>query len=187
MSDYLQPDFYHFSQDSIFLAKTAVLDSFEFKPKSLLDLCAGCGVVGLEMCENSDHFKRFVAVEAQKSFNPFLTENLKRIRSDISTEIIFSTLGELSLIEKFECIVTNPPYFKAGHGRRSDNQERQICRSFELDDFEILLKIIKERLCPTGRAYVVYPNKESMELKLLRANGFSELNHNGSISVYRST
>jgi len=49
--EYSQPDEYHFSHDSVFLARRV----FEFlrdkniDPKTALDLCAGSGVIGLDL------------------------------------------------------------------------------------------------------------------------------------------
>ena len=47
--DYAQPDYYRFSQDSLDLVKFA-LDNYSFrKQDQVIDICAGCGVVGMEL------------------------------------------------------------------------------------------------------------------------------------------
>ena len=51
ISDYLQPDFYHFNRDSIYLSKRAaeLLGSLGEQRVSLVDGFCGCGVVALEI------------------------------------------------------------------------------------------------------------------------------------------
>ena len=48
--DYKQPEFYHFSRDSIELAHYAAKYFYNKKNLSVLDLGCGSGVVGIEFC-----------------------------------------------------------------------------------------------------------------------------------------
>jgi tRNA1(Val) A37 N6-methylase TrmN6 len=49
--NYSQPEDYHFSHDSVFLAQkvSEIIQKEELRLKSVLDLCSGCGIVGMDL------------------------------------------------------------------------------------------------------------------------------------------
>lgn len=128
---YSQPDFYHFSSDSIELAKK----SFDFciekkiRPDTILDVGTGCGVVGAEFCDLLGNDPNLVGIDQEKEFESFFAINTKHLsRSKFIHENIFS--NELSLNSKFDIVLSNPPYFNRGHGKLSSIEKKNSCRFF---------------------------------------------------------
>ena len=68
--EYKQPSFYHFNEDSILLVKEAL--KLEEGIESVLDLCAGCGVIGVEYAISNSKIKRLSFVELQKQFIKYI-------------------------------------------------------------------------------------------------------------------
>lgn len=125
--DYKQPKFYQFNEDS-FLLIAEVIKDCKHPIKSLLDVGAGCGVIGIELAIKLN-LERVVLLEKQKAFLESLEYNLNDYL-DIKTEIIHKSIEETNMQDEFDLIVSNPPYFRAGHGRVSPINEKQISRTF---------------------------------------------------------
>lgn len=183
MNEYLQPDFYKFSEDSVQLARFVVED---FKGRSLdhlLDIGAGCGVIGIEILRNLKLASRLTCIEFQEAFNLSLHENLTRYLDINSFEVINSSIGDYVANQSFDCIVCNPPYFNPLDGKPSPNRQRQISRSLEIDSLEVFLSKIIKLKTQKGRAYVVFPSSHEIFLDF----GFKENKVNSSVSIYALT
>ena len=164
---YSQPEEYRFSHDSVFLARQV----FElYRDKDLaglrgLDLCAGCGVIGLEFLfhcrkEHSSVPQRFDFLEIQSgTYLPHFEKNVAAL-GPIETQIEFKAqnyadLLQLSEENHYDLILCNPPYFHLGQGTLSPSEFKNRCRFFLDADFTTLLKGIEKALKPGGRAYVL--------------------------------
>ena len=106
--DYSQPNFYHFSEDSIRLADY-VVSKIEEKNLSenqrslnCLDLCAGCGVIGLEVVLKGSFAGAINFCEINRDYSSFLIENQKKLKSfkDLP-EIRFNNFFQSFSIFKF--------------------------------------------------------------------------------------
>ncbi|GEM_PF-3083971 len=154
--DYCQPDFYRFSQDSIILAKHAAMAISAVT--NVMDLCAGCGVVGLEFFRKSNHAKPFTIdfVELQPEFAPYLRSNIANF-GESKFSIINRSFVELGVnfYSKYDLVLCNPPYFESGSGKRSDNILKDNCRFFADGSFEKLLQKIVELLNNDGSVFMV--------------------------------
>lgn len=171
MSDYRQPDFYRFSSDSLALVHWVL--SEEKHVLNLLDLGAGCGIVGIELAKNFLP-QKLNLIEVQKEFLPFLGDNCRTfLPSEVQVQIIHSSFREWQTVESFDVIVCNPPYYLPGNGRSSPSRERNICRSFCIDGWEILLETCKRALSPQGRCYFVLGEDPSL-VKLVEELAFAE-------------
>lgn len=150
---YSQPEFYHFSEDSIELAKTLVSG----KSLKVLDLCCGCGVVGLEFSRiNKGKISQLDFLELQLEFSNHLETNIKNFLPQyIESSSYFKNLKEFELDKKWDVILCNPPYFKKGHGRPSSDPKKQICRTQETFEFQDLELFFKRFLNRNGKAYIV--------------------------------
>ena len=152
--DYFQPSFYHFNQDSIEFVKW-IENHFKFsKITNVLDLCSGCGIIGLELlqafpewnidfCELQEPFFFFFSKNSklffpQRSFNYFQMD-LRKFNQD-------STL-------MYELIVCNPPYFSPNKGRLPPSTERRLCRFFSEEDWNELFNCFSRSLTVEGKAY----------------------------------
>ena len=156
MTDYEQPEFYRFNQDSIGLVHFIL--NTDQRPASILDIGAGCGIIGLELALNLDP-EELVLLELQPEFAPYLEKNKTLYLSpDINVSIVLSSIGSWESQKTFDLIVCNPPYYLPGHGRDSDDSKRDLCRSFKQDGWEILIAKISQFLAPTGKAFLVVKN-----------------------------
>lgn len=176
ISDYHQPDFYRFSQDSISLASEAakyiaVSNLQESGNLSVADFCCGCGVVLLEFiqkaCLKNGTFHFY---EIQNSYKPFLFENISIVKSSrpqIKIETFFVNLLENHPSQRYDLILMNPPYFKKGHGRSSGDKQRAICREYEGDNLFQLISLAVSSLKPKGKLFFVC-REDEMTLKELQ-------------------
>ena len=160
--NYHQPEEYRFSLDSVFLAqRVAEVLKTQHAPADLqaLDLCSGCGVIGLEL---NFHFKKLQKIdflEVQEVYRPFFEKNIKQAQSEFS-EFNFLSMNYADLLhdsfkEKYDVIVSNPPYFFLGEGLLSPNDFKNRCRFFIDSDFQKLITATLFSLKPHGRAFLL--------------------------------
>jgi tRNA1Val (adenine37-N6)-methyltransferase len=175
---YSQPDEYRFSHDSVFLAQ-AVFDLHKHELRrdmQILDLCAGCGIVGMDFlfhCRQEQCLSPGVCdfVEIQSQYKGHFFENSRRL--DISgTELNYFEKNYSELLftssDQYDLIVCNPPYFQAGQGKLSDSRFKNRCRFYLDSDFETLLLAIVHVLKPTGSAYLLLRDLKDHNLYPLR-------------------
>ncbi len=148
---------YRFSIDPVLLAHFVCLK----KEERLLDLGAGCGVLGfilLYRAQNS--IQKLTAFELQEGLVGLAKANVLTNSCQDKMEVV---RGDLRSIEhffaagSFTSVVCNPPFYLPGSGRTSTNDEALIARHHvECNLGEILhaaLYVLKNR----GRLFLVYP------------------------------
>lgn len=150
---YSQPDFYHFSEDSIFLAKVAAR---YIQMGKVLDLCAGAGVVGIELYQLL--LKQNITIdflEIQNEYEKHLRTNLKNYQMDQIATTYFSDFSKHIIKEKYDYVVCNPPFYDEDKGRLPENNQRKICRFIQKEDFFHLIKYIEQSLRNDGIAFLL--------------------------------
>lgn len=152
-NDYQQPDFYRFNQDSLELVNLVTMSLPEID--SIIDLGAGCGVIGIELSRRLKP-KKLTLLELQNEFEPYLIHNVQEfLPTGIEHQIIISSFSNYVTSDKYDLIVCNPPYYLPGHGEVPKNKNRAIARSFVNDSWSTLIKTIAELLSFKGRGYIV--------------------------------
>lgn len=157
-SDYFQPDFYRFSQDSTKLAKI-VADEMVSLPEGswCMDVGAGCGVLGIEIIKNLGQKINFDFLEIQKEFKGFFYKNLNLLeREEKYCNFHNVDFRKFSGLKKYSLIVSNPPYFLPGKGRQSLDPRKNKCRFFIDGSYRDLLNFFKSCLLPEGKGYILY-------------------------------
>jgi tRNA1Val (adenine37-N6)-methyltransferase len=184
--DYNQPDFYHFTEDSLKLASVVIANMIMKKPLTLLDLCAGCGVIGIELANKLPSLQKVTLVEAQQEFIPYLQQNtLTLLRNNVESEIIPLKMGDLVGEDMYDLIVCNPPYFLPNSGRPAHDMRRQICRSFVLDSPTLLLEKIQKKLKDKAQAFIVLNRGHNWQNELaLYQNVIQTIFQDSAIVVY---
>lgn len=130
--EYLQPTFYHFSDDSIWLVEKAIEQIRNINREiSVLDLGAGCGIVGIELALKHTKNIRICFLEKQSEFQPFLEENINNFISEVETKTYIKDIQNFDTKYKYDLIISNPPYFESGKGRPSPSLNRNTCRTFQ--------------------------------------------------------
>ena len=156
MTDYSQPDFYRFNEDSLKLVEWV---SMKISTASqLLDLGAGCGVIGIELA-NIIRPDKLDLLEAQIDFFPHIQENIKtQLKHQIPVEVVNESFGKWSPEKKYDLITCNPPYFLPGRGEPYKDSRRELARSFVLDNWNIFFQTIDKAMTETGQAFLVVKN-----------------------------
>lgn len=184
--DYKQPDFYHFSEDSLLLVNCAK-KNLSGDERSLLDIGSGCGVLAIECANRINSISKIDLIEPQKEFFEFLDYNLKNILiRNVKFRIIKIFFSTFDSDQKYDLIICNPPYFDKGAGRISPNLQKQICRTFEFDSAELYVKKILSLLNDTGKAFVLIPhNVQSWDSVLGKyKDRLKEIERLNRVSIY---
>ena len=84
--DYFQPEEYHFSLDSVFLAQKVakIIQPNALTEMKVLDLCSGCGVIGLELSLHSPKKLTIDFLEVQEVYESFFRKNLEMIHPHLN-------------------------------------------------------------------------------------------------------
>jgi tRNA1(Val) A37 N6-methylase TrmN6 len=161
-AEYFQPKEYHYSLDSVLLAhKVAML--YENHPNleeiKILDLCAGCGVVGLEFFCHLRQVAHIDFLEVQETYKPFFEKNVQLINPKASNFnfllMNYNDIFTSSYANKYDVIISNPPYFFQGEGILSPSDFKNRCRFFMDSNLENLIKAILFSLKPSGNAFLL--------------------------------
>lgn len=163
---YAQPPDYHFSHDSVFLARRVfeITLAKRLIPSSVLDLCAGCGVVGLDFLfhlskEKLELPKTIDFLEVQNIYNSYFQENVATLRCPAPKNFLnynyADIIGAPDFFEKYDLILCNPPYFRVEQGLLSPSNFKNRCRFFIDSDLKNLISCISHCLANTGSAYVL--------------------------------
>ncbi|MDR3491976.1 MAG: methyltransferase [Gammaproteobacteria bacterium] len=157
---YHQPAEYHFSMDSIHLAEL-VADRLQTRTDlaslRVLDLCAGCGVIGMELSWYLREIKHIDFIEIQNCYIEHFHKNVTSVnRPELQLNFHLLNYDELQndiWKNKFDLIVSNPPYFHEGHGMLSPSTFKNRCRFFLDSSFENFILGIVNSLSSNGQAY----------------------------------
>lgn len=154
--DYSQPDFYHFSEDSVLLAKF-VCEHYKNIQKTeliFLEPFAGCGVIGIEVMATLGLSDNYHFVEIQKEFEFHLNDNLDSFLPHANKNYM---IGDYQLWkEQVDCIVANPPYFVAEHSKPSLSASKNVCRQMTLQDFVSFFDFAYRSLSKGGLMFISF-------------------------------
>jgi tRNA1(Val) A37 N6-methylase TrmN6 len=142
----------------------------------ILDVCSGCGVIGLDFLfhqlnEGRRAPEKLDFLEIQEVFFSHILENQRRLEeADLSSApqtrmntlgINYSFLKGEEFKETYDFIFCNPPYFDRNQGQLSRNAVRNRCH-FLLDAKESdLISGILNALRPQGQAFVLLPDLQA--------------------------
>lgn len=194
---YSQPQAYRFSHDSVFLAR-AVFEytvKYELNRKSVLDLCSGCGIVGLDFLFHLRTEKYvlplfFDFLEVQHEYQSHFIENVKRL-GPIQTQIQlllenYSEYANKYLDQKYDLILCNPPYFSKGQGKWPGSELKFRSRFFVDSDLENLVHFIHTKLTSSGAAFILVRNQlehnvDQINVLQMYCDGKLNIQHLGDI------
>lgn len=169
---YSQPLAYRFCQDSVLFPKF-VAESIGARVNSqsrVLDVCAGCGVIGFELQYHLPQISCMDFLEIQSEFEEHFVFN-RNLVGKPEFNFIHANYGRLSspdFTNTYDFIVGNPPYFASGEGRLSDQPMNDRCRFFLDDSFESLIRGVVNALRPGGEAFLLCKSGEAHGRDTLR-------------------
>lgn len=157
---YQQPSEYQFSLDSIYFAEF-LANTLKFHENisslHLLDLCAGCGVLGFQLSWFLKELKNIDFIEVQEIYASFFNQNVAVVnRPELQLRWLpfnYDRLLDSEWQNKYDLIISNPPYFKPGHGVLSPSAFKNRCRFFIDSTYENFILAMENTLNINGQAY----------------------------------
>ena len=160
--NYSQPEEYRFSHDSVFLARRVFeLLKSDIKPEwRILDLCAGCGIVGMDFLFHCDRELGltptqcdFIEVQNEYENHFYVNQQLLGLPR-VNLRLLQKNFNDV-VDGEYELILCNPPYFDPTAGKLSPSTFKNRCRFFMDATESELMASIHKLLAPQGRAYVL--------------------------------
>ncbi len=156
-------DGYRFSVDSVLLAHFVR----SVKNEKILDLCTGCGVVGLILLYRyGGSLTSVTGFELQSGLVELARQNVSRNGFQEQFPVVqgdVCAISESFNAETFSTIVCNPPFYPPGTGRQNKEEEKLIARhqiACTLTDILAAAFVLKNR----GRFILIYPAERMSEL-----------------------
>lgn len=163
---------YRFSVDPVLLSHYARPGRYD----SVLDLGTGCGIIPLILTYRHLDIK-VTGVELQSRLASLAGFNVERNNREDRVKIIRGDIkktGDFLPSEKFDLIITNPPYIEKKAGRINPQSQKAVARH----EIEITLERLVEKsaglLKPGARFVVVYPSFRLADLMMAMRKGAIE-------------
>ena len=139
-----------------------------YNTRRILDIGTGTGLIALMLAQRSDAI--ITAVDAEENACEQATINFNSSPWKDRLTIVHSKIQDLNDVEKFDLVVSNPPYFSGYYS--SDDLSRDIARSADmLLSYEDLIASAKRLLKEEGRLSLILP-ADQQERIIAIANQF---------------
>jgi len=127
--------------------------------KSILDIGTGTGVIALMLAQKSD--ASILAIDIDKDSTEQAKLNVAESIFNAKVDVVHQSFQELvkTSDQKFNLIVTNPPYFIDSFKNASDT--KATARHTDLLSFEDLLNGVKKLLDEKGKFCLILPTNEA--------------------------
>ncbi len=137
----------------------------------IMDLCAGCGVIGLDFSYYFPDIQKIDFVEVQSVYRRHFDENLK-ISGREGRQFQFLEMNYEELLKpmyagRYDLILCNPPYFSLDQGKQSPSDFKNRCRFFVDSTLEKLIDVINHCLSKKGQAFVLFRSLEEHDMDIL--------------------
>lgn len=131
----------------------------------ILDIGTGTGVIALMLAQKSD--ARVTAIDIDKDSTEQAAENVAESPFHNKVEVRHQSFQALvqSAYDKYNLIVTNPPYFV--DSLKSNDDVRKMARHTDSLSYEDLLDGVKRLLDPKGKFCVILPKNEALQFREL--------------------
>lgn len=156
---------YRYSVDALLLADFAQGADPEWRGR-IVDLGAGCGVVGLALATRLQQ-ARVTLVELQARLAALCRVNVEDNGLTDRVRVVEADLRRLKeLVEgaSVERVVSNPPFRPVGAGRPSSDLEKAIATTELEMSLPVLAASAARLLKPRGRLTVIYPAERAVEV-----------------------
>ncbi|WP_457576889.1 tRNA1(Val) (adenine(37)-N6)-methyltransferase [Desulfomarina sp.] len=151
---------YRFSIDSVLLAHFMTVK----KGDTILDMGCGCGILGLIlMYRYKALIDSLTAVEIQSSLVALSEKNFKANGFEghcAVQEADIRMLFDHYPRESFTKVICNPPFYRSGQGRISDNKESLVARHQTAGSLAEFMSVASAAVKNRGSVFFVYPATE---------------------------
>ena len=124
--------------------------------RRVLDVGAGSGLISLQIAQRNKAAK-IVAVEIDKEAAQQALENIEASPWGDRIQVICNDFRYYEDSEKFDAIVSNPPYFI--DALRSPDAKRRLARHTEELNYHLLFQRSKSLLAPQGHVSIIVPSE----------------------------
>ena len=175
-----------FNEDSISLC--SFIDE-DLNQKKIIELGSGSGIISI-FIEKNFKVNEVVSVEIEDIAFDVLKENIK-INNCVKIrpyKINIKNLKNFFNPALFDLIITNPPYFKIGHGKKPLNKEKLLARHEVMCDMKDIFNVSSHLLRKLGSLLICYPQtREEEVITNAKRNKFKlmEKKSNNKINFYR--
>jgi tRNA1Val (adenine37-N6)-methyltransferase len=127
--------------------------------KKILDIGTGTGIIALMLAQKSSG--EILAIDIEKESCEQAIENVKFSKWPHRVKVHNISLQDFATLctEKFDLIVSNPPYFI--DSLKSREESRAHARHSDTLPFDELISSVKKLLHPKGKFYLILPPKEA--------------------------
>ena len=175
-----------FNEDSLSLC--SFIDE-DLNQKKIIELGSGSGIISI-FIEKNFKVNEVVSVEIEDIAFDVLKENIK-INNCVKIrpyKINIKNLKNFFNPALFDLIITNPPYFKIGHGKKPLNKEKLLARHEAMCDMKDIFNVSSHLLRKLGSLLICYPQtREEEVITNAKRNKFKliEKKSNNKINFYR--
>ena len=148
-------DGYCYNSDSLFLYDFARDFIQNMRAKTILDIGAGSGILGL-LCARD--FQSFVSLVEKDRDYAFLARKNAKSFGDL-VEVVCGDIFEFRPARCYDVIISNPPFYRK-EILDSQNQKINLARNERFMPLQTLCAHIKRLLSPKGRFIFCYDAKE---------------------------
>jgi tRNA1Val (adenine37-N6)-methyltransferase len=153
---------YRYSIDAFLLADFCCIN----KNSKILDLGSGCGIVSI-LLSKAFPDSSIIGIEIQQELIAFANQNILNNNLTKKISFIHGDIREITSFfnkEKFEFVVTNPPYFRVGSGRINPHLGKASSRHEIIGRLKDFITAAVKVLKPKGSFYIIYTAKRATEL-----------------------
>lgn len=131
----------------------------------ILDVGTGTGLVALMLAQRSEPDASIIALEIDENAVEQAQENIARSPWNNRIEVIQADFKDYHSSDKFDVIVSNPPYFVDSLG--CPNRQRNVARHNDALTYEDLLEGVAGLLTENGTFTVVIPADVADKVKAI--------------------
>ncbi|MFT6801955.1 MAG: tRNA1Val (adenine37-N6)-methyltransferase [Salibacteraceae bacterium] len=151
-------DVFKFGTDAALLATWAIIENAQ----SVLEIGCGSGVISLMLAQRNPKCN-FTGIDLSKEAVELSNANASKFPFETIFEFQQSTLQEFKSNQKFDLIVSNPPFFE--NATKSPSELKNTTRHTDTLPLFELLKHSKRLLSDTGSFQFIYPSRYLSEIK----------------------
>ncbi|MDU4465440.1 methyltransferase [Haemophilus parahaemolyticus] len=129
--------------------------------KQILDLGTGTGLIAIMLAQRTEENCDITALELEPNAYQQAVENAQHSTWKRRISIKQGDIFESDFPQKFDLIVSNPPYFRDSLASRT--AERDLARSLQKSHFDWLMQA-KKWLAQTGKISFILPTQEAEKL-----------------------